>query len=67
MTNQSRFIDVGSGLGKPNFHAVQDPGVRVSLGIELEDIRWQVIISLLQSQKLLLLLTHISIHCIIDF
>lgn len=38
----SRFIDVGSGLGKPNFHAAQDPGCRISLGIELEEIRWQV-------------------------
>jgi hypothetical protein len=42
MSAQSRFIDVGSGLGKPNFHACQDPGVRISLGIELEEIRWQV-------------------------
>mmetsp|Transcript_11506 Transcript_11506/g.18785 ORF Transcript_11506/g.18785 Transcript_11506/m.18785 type:complete len:392 (+) Transcript_11506:75-1250(+) len=38
----SMFIDVGSGLGKPNFHACQDPGVRVSIGIELEEIRWQL-------------------------
>jgi hypothetical protein len=42
MTRRSRFIDVGAGLGKPNFHAAQDPQCRVSLGIELEDIRWQV-------------------------
>jgi len=33
------FIDVGSGLGKPNFHVAQDPGVRISLGVELEKIR----------------------------
>jgi hypothetical protein len=38
----SRFIDVGAGLGKPNFHAAQDPGVRLSLGVELEEIRWQL-------------------------
>lgn len=38
----SMFIDVGSGLGKPNFHASQDPAVRVSIGIELEEIRWQL-------------------------
>lgn len=42
MGTDSMFIDVGAGLGKPNFHACQDPGVRVSLGIELEEIRWQV-------------------------
>ena len=38
----SRFIDIGSGRGKPNFHVAQDPGVRLSIGIELEEIRWQV-------------------------
>ena len=42
MTAQSRFIDVGSGLGKPNFHVAQNPGVRISVGIELEELRWQV-------------------------
>ena len=42
MTSQSRFIDVGSGLGKPNFHASQYPGVRLSIGVELEQIRWQL-------------------------
>ena len=42
MTHKSRFIDVGAGLGKPNFHAAQYPAVRLSLGIELEDIRYQV-------------------------
>lgn len=41
-TADSRFIDVGSGLGKPNFHAAQDPGVRLSIGVELERIRHQV-------------------------
>jgi hypothetical protein len=28
--------------GKPNFHAAQDPRVRLSIGVELEEIRWQV-------------------------
>ena len=32
LTENSRFIDVGSGLGKPNFHAAQDPAVRLSIG-----------------------------------
>lgn len=39
---ESCFIDVGSGLGKPNFHALHYPGVRLSIGVELETIRWQV-------------------------
>lgn len=42
MTEQSRFIDVGSGLGKPNLHAAQDPQVRLSVGVELETIRWHL-------------------------
>eukprot|EP00605_Chrysophyceae_sp_TOSAG23-4_P000637 GSChrysophyteH1.ASY1.ANO1.718.1 assembled CDS len=42
LNDQSRFIDVGSGLGKPNFHAAQDPQCRLSVGIELEKIRWQL-------------------------
>lgn len=42
MNSQSRFIDVGSGLGKPNLHVAQDPAVRLSIGVELETIRWQL-------------------------
>jgi hypothetical protein len=42
LSSASRFIDVGAGLGKPNIHAAQDPCCRVSVGIELEDIRWQL-------------------------
>lgn len=64
MDHTSRFIDVGAGLGKPNFHASQDPQVRLSLGIELELIRWQV--SLISYYNLLICLIyditrHISI------
>jgi hypothetical protein len=36
----SRFIDVGSGIGKPNLHVTQDPGVELSYGIEVEADRW---------------------------
>jgi len=36
----SRFIDVGSGIGKPNLHVAQDPGVEFSYGIEVEVDRW---------------------------
>lgn len=42
LSSDSRFIDVGSGLGKPNFHVAQYPGVRISIGIELESIRWKL-------------------------
>lgn len=38
----SRFLDIGSGLGKPSFHAAQDPGCYVSVGVELELVRWQL-------------------------
>ncbi|KAJ1412193.1 hypothetical protein B484DRAFT_402394 [Ochromonadaceae sp. CCMP2298] len=42
LTSSSRFIDVGAGLGKPNIHAAQDPACRLSIGVELEEIRWQL-------------------------
>jgi len=38
----SRFIDVGSGIGKPNLHVSQDPGVAFSFGIEMERSRWML-------------------------
>ena len=37
---ESRFIDVGSGIGKPNLHVTQDPGVCFSYGLEVEEARW---------------------------
>jgi hypothetical protein len=49
LDSSSRFIDIGSGLGKPNFHVAQDPNVRLSIGIELEDIRWQLAMGNLQA------------------
>lgn len=33
---------MGAGLGKPNIHVAADVGVRLSIGVELEEIRWQV-------------------------
>ncbi|KAJ1460364.1 hypothetical protein M885DRAFT_612421 [Pelagophyceae sp. CCMP2097] len=39
---RSSFIDVGSGLGKPNFHVAADPGVEFSYGIEMEKVRWEL-------------------------
>ena len=38
--SESRFIDVGSGIGKPSLHVAQDPGVSFSYGIEVEESRW---------------------------
>jgi hypothetical protein len=40
--SSSRFIDVGSGLGKPSIHVAQDPGVEFSYGIEMERSRWML-------------------------
>lgn len=40
LNQSSCFIDVGAGLGKPNFHVLQYPQVRLSVGVELEEIRW---------------------------
>merc|ERR1719174_2224554 len=34
------FIDEGCGLGKPNLHVAQDPGVQFSYGVEMERVRW---------------------------
>ena len=39
---ESVFIDVGAGLGKPNIHVAQYPGVAASYGIEHEKVRWQL-------------------------
>lgn len=39
-SSESRFVDVGCGLGKPNMHVMQDPGVEFSYGIEMEQVRW---------------------------
>jgi len=40
LNKDSCFIDVGCGLGKPNIHVAQDPGVAFSYGIEMEHVRW---------------------------
>jgi len=45
----SRFLDVGSGVGKPNLHVAQYPGVKVSIGIELIYERWLLSISCLKA------------------
>jgi hypothetical protein len=41
-SDKSRFIDVGSGIGKPNLHVAQYPGVAFSCGVELEHTRWSL-------------------------
>ena len=42
LSKSSRFIDVGCGLGKPNLHVAQYPGVEFSYGIEMEHVRWMI-------------------------
>lgn len=42
LSKDSRFIDVGCGLGKPNIHVAQYPGVDFSYGIEMEHVRWML-------------------------
>jgi len=37
---ESVFVDVGAGLGKPNLHVAIDPGVKYSVGVEMEHVRW---------------------------
>jgi hypothetical protein len=51
-SESSRFIDIGSGRGKPNFHVAQDPGVCLSIGVEVEEIRWRVCNFLLNANSL---------------
>ena len=38
----SRFIDIGCGLGKPNLYVAQDPGVSFSYGIECQKDRYRL-------------------------
>ena len=42
LSKESRFIDVGCGLGKPNLHVAQYPGVNFSYGIEMQHVRWML-------------------------
>ena len=45
----SRFIDVGSGIGKPNIHVAQFPGCQFSCGVEMEHTRWSLGMTCLKS------------------
>lgn len=47
--HNSRLIDIGAGLGKPNLHVAQDPGCRLSIGIELLELRWRLSIIVLKN------------------
>jgi hypothetical protein len=42
LSKDSKFIDVGSGIGKPNLHVAQYPGVAFSCGVEVEQTRWSL-------------------------
>ena len=39
LSKDSRWVDIGCGLGKPSLHVAQDPGVQFSFGIEIEELR----------------------------
>jgi len=51
LSKESRFIDVGCGLAKPNLHVAQYPGVEFSYGIEL--IRERYLLGMLNIQQVL--------------
>ena len=40
LSEESSFLDIGSGTGKPNVHIAQVVGVKHSVGIEIEKIRY---------------------------
>lgn len=42
LCTSSSFLDIGAGLGKPNMHVAVEPGVDVSVGMELMEVRWQL-------------------------
>jgi len=48
-TPESVFLDIGAGLGKPNFHVAINPGVKSSYGVELIGGRWWQSMCLLQN------------------
>jgi hypothetical protein len=49
LNKHSRFLDVGSGIGKPNLHVAQHPGVAFSCGVEMEHTRWALGMSCLNA------------------
>jgi Histone methylation protein DOT1 len=48
MNENTRFIDVGSGMGKPNLHIAITSKVLLSLGVECEILRYQLCMTILQ-------------------
>jgi len=43
LSHDSTFLDIGSGLGKPNFHVMAYVSPRLSIGIEVMDLRQMVL------------------------
>ena len=39
LSQESRFIDIGCGLGKPSLHVAQQVGVELAFGLEVEPLR----------------------------
>lgn len=59
----SAFVDIGAGLGKPNFHVAVDPGVKLSYGIEVEELRWVLSLQNLQGLLNKNAVTNTFMHC----
>ena len=52
LTVGKTFVDIGAGLGRPCYHAIEELGARFAAGIELEGSRWwQSITTLLKILK----------------
>lgn len=49
LSSNSIFLDIGAGLGKPNFHTAIYPGCKMSLGIEIQGSRWWQSMNLLHT------------------
>lgn len=65
LTETSHFLDIGAGLGKPNLHVAIDPGVEMSFGIELEQLRYQL--SLYNLANCLQEVNHLKQHANVFF
>jgi len=63
LNKSSKFIDIGSGQGKPNIHVAQNPGVQLSIGIESEIIRFEVDPIYISYYKYIILLKVTLLDC----
>jgi hypothetical protein len=49
LEGDSVFVDIGSGLGKPNIHAMHAFKIRASIGLELVGHRWHMSVAMLHN------------------